>query len=50
MARLSKDISIHTPARGVTEMYQVVSPDARISIHTPARGVTLEEMISARDI
>ena len=33
-------ISIHTPARGVTQVYRCVEPDEFISIHTPARGVT----------
>jgi len=40
-------ISIHTPARGVTEgdyNWQVIG--VYISIHTPARGVTEKSQIS----
>ncbi|GFH97292.1 hypothetical protein IMSAGC003_03862 [Lachnospiraceae bacterium] len=34
------EISIHTPARGVTIMADFSTAGTRISIHTPARGVT----------
>jgi len=33
-------ISIHTPARGVTQQVNDQQLRYRISIHTPARGVT----------
>ena len=36
----SHNISIHTPARGVTETHLTTVKDVVISIHTPARGVT----------
>ncbi len=35
------DISIHTPARGVTDCYDLFDRSQSISIHTPARGVTM---------
>ena len=35
------DISIHTPARGVTFRLLATANDTHISIHTPARGVTM---------
>jgi len=35
-------ISIHTPARGVTDESRVYDAAGQISIHTPARGVTSE--------
>ena len=34
-------ISIHTPAKGVTKIIQVLISLIEISIHTPAKGVTL---------
>ncbi len=34
------DISIHTPARGVTKTSGLLRQVFIISIHTPARGVT----------
>ena len=34
------EISIHTPARGVTPQYVGYPISSQISIHTPARGVT----------
>ena len=40
------DISIHTPARGVTEDLQCLVLGLVISIHTPARGVTREALES----
>ena len=33
-------ISIHTPAKGVTEVVAIDTTSWRISIHTPAKGVT----------
>ena len=33
-------VSIHTPARGVTQIFQVCRKLRAVSIHTPARGVT----------
>ena len=33
-------ISIHTPAKGVTELGDIYSVLSEISIHTPAKGVT----------
>ena len=36
------DISIHTPARGVTVIELISLLDKKISIHTPARGVTVD--------
>ena len=33
-------ISIHTPAKGVTDEGKKFSQLAKISIHTPAKGVT----------
>ena len=33
-------ISIHTPARGVTDIFAEEVHCRKISIHTPARGVT----------
>ena len=33
-------ISIHTPAKGVTELQQLKKVTRMISIHTPAKGVT----------
>ena len=41
------DISIHTPARGVTISYLAVHPGDVISIHTPARGVTRFSLCSS---
>ena len=35
------DISIHTPAKGVTAARDYIQADWTISIHTPAKGVTL---------
>ena len=35
-----REISIHTPARGVTDSVSVQGGVYPISIHTPARGVT----------
>ena len=44
------EISIHTPAKGVTQKAQYrVSPVNKISIHTPAKGVTGEEWIVVND-
>ena len=37
-----EQISIHTPARGVTHTVKLRNQNHMISIHTPARGVTLE--------
>ena len=34
-------VSIHTPARGVTQTPQQGDYAGQVSIHTPARGVTL---------
>ena len=34
-------ISIHTPAKGVTQQDKTNKFNATISIHTPAKGVTL---------
>ena len=39
------DISIHTPARGVTEWAKLTYKQDVISIHTPARGVTISTPI-----
>ena len=40
-AGLSQELSIHTPARGVTpSTSSLCSPTEQLSIHTPARGVT----------
>ena len=36
-----KSISIHTPAKGVTEDYYCIKQCGAISIHTPAKGVTV---------
>ena len=36
------DISIHTPARGVTALEMIEEYKKVISIHTPARGVTIQ--------
>ena len=36
----SEEISIHTPARGVTRANEAAKSSGKISIHTPARGVT----------
>ena len=36
-------VSIHTPARGVTNLQEVVADVLDVSIHTPARGVTKPE-------
>jgi len=38
--RVSMQISIHTPARGVTKISKKDITMKEISIHTPARGVT----------
>ena len=38
--QLLTQISIHTPARGVTVPVKTVQNGFSISIHTPARGVT----------
>ena len=35
-----KPISIHAPAKGATQMEQVVDTDLNISIHAPAKGAT----------
>mgnify|MGYP000286339487 CR=1 FL=1 len=35
-----QNISIHTPARGVTRPLSIMERSDTISIHTPARGVT----------
>ena len=45
-----RPISIHTPAKGVTEIWHGCSRWKRISIHTPAKGVTrgLSTMYRAR--
>ena len=37
---IRKHISIHTPAKGVTDGFQNVPDGVDISIHTPAKGVT----------
>ena len=37
---LPKQISIHTPAKGVTKIVWVAKLRLSISIHTPAKGVT----------
>jgi len=34
------EVSIHTPARGVTRLQDSIELLYRVSIHTPARGVT----------
>ena len=39
-AKAMVEISIHTPARGVTLSGMAQSHCGEISIHTPARGVT----------
>ena len=39
-----KKISIHTPARGVTQARRQARKQAQISIHTPARGVTITNL------
>ena len=38
-------ISIHTPARGVTDAGLLGAVGVQISIHTPARGVTKESQL-----
>ena len=37
---VASEISIHTPAKGVTPINNNVYPIKYISIHTPAKGVT----------
>ena len=39
-AEVTRKISIHTPARGVTKKQYSKTDFENISIHTPARGVT----------
>jgi len=39
-SRSQDEISIHTPARGVTSVKPINGNACFISIHTPARGVT----------
>ena len=43
-----RQISTHTPARGVTENGFIWGMDYEISTHTPARGVTLTRNIQFR--
>ncbi|EEA82733.1 hypothetical protein CLONEX_01349 [[Clostridium] nexile DSM 1787] len=38
--RIVERISIHTPAKGVTDSTSSRSNPTHISIHTPAKGVT----------
>ena len=38
--RTYRQISIHTPAKGVTKPEAYDRPEDKISIHTPAKGVT----------
>ena len=44
------NISIHTPARGVTPGRIQAGSYQRISIHTPARGVTYGSVLRAQDL
>ena len=37
-----KDVSIHTPTKGVTIIYSGESCVKSVSIHTPTKGVTAE--------
>ena len=48
MERLTLEISIHTPARGVTVVPETDFPRLAISIHTPARGVTQMALAMAK--
>ena len=42
------EVSIHTPARGVTgEIMTIWSIPSIVSIHTPARGVTYARSVKA---
>ena len=45
-----KNISIHTPARGVTQPNKIKRQAERISIHTPARGVTSAPIYGHRPV
>ena len=40
--RTYRQISIHTPAKGVTKPEAYDRPEDKISIHTPAKGVTVD--------
>ena len=42
---ITAKISIHTPARGVTEPEIATRLETLISIHTPARGVTVAYLV-----
>ena len=43
-------ISIHTPARGVTDQVEAGQAAGVISIHTPARGVTIVSPLISRPL
>ena len=36
----SREVSIHTPTKGVTKYYSYISAHQHVSIHTPTKGVT----------
>ena len=47
MTKAAEDISIHTPAKGVTLAVRKKGKRLEISIHTPAKGVTAMQEILA---
>ena len=44
-----KSISIHTPAKGVTQLTPETAALLEISIHTPAKGVTKLQVVTLPD-